>query len=281
MPSYNQGCFIEEGITSVLGQNYPCLEFIVMDGGSTDQTLEILKKYAGKLTYWQSRKDNGQSDAIMQGVARSTGEVICWLNSDDMLMPGALLDVGKKFRPDQKYRLIYGASVYLAQEKPLLYCGSLIPLEYDPERLTYLDYLSQPSAFWTRALWDAVGGINVDYHYVMDWDFYNKAAKLTAFEYVPRFYSIFRKHPLHKSGLDTAARRKEIVAVAKAYATPYWGSLYEEVEKRYSAIQALVRFTDRLRLPRLVGLLPVLFPGLAPKVKKLRDLETVLGMFLL
>ena len=89
-PSYNQGQFIEATIQSVIGQQYPNLEYIVCDGGSTDETVEILKKYTDKITWWCSEKDKGQSDAINKGMRKATGDIVCWINSDDVLLPGTL-----------------------------------------------------------------------------------------------------------------------------------------------------------------------------------------------
>lgn len=280
MPSFNQGKFLEEGILSVLGQNYPDLEFIVIDGGSTDHSCEILENYSKQLTYWHSRKDKGQADAIRQGVSRSTGEVLCWLNSDDMLLPGALRDIGSRFvAPGSgKYRLIYGAAVTIYQENTNLNCTEQVPLLFDSELLTYFDYIIQPSSFWTRELWDAAGGIDIGHHYVLDWDFYIKASKITAFEYVPKFYSVYRRHPLHKSGQGSAARRREIVNIVRQRSTPYWTALYEAVENRYEKVKFLFRCCDYLGLPRCPWLLPVFFPGILKQLKKPGDLKIVIEM---
>ena len=113
-PSFNQGPYLEETIQSILGQHYPKLELLVIDGGSTDNSVKILEQYASHLSYWHSRKDRGQADAINQGINMSSGDVVCWLNSDDMYLPGTLLDVGRRFagRTDT-CRLVYGASVEL------------------------------------------------------------------------------------------------------------------------------------------------------------------------
>ena len=108
-PSYNQGQFIEATIKSVIGQQYPNLEYIVCDGGSTDETVEILKKYADKITWWCSEKDKGQSDAINKGMHRATGDIVCWINSDDVLLPGTLLTVAKFFHdhPEKYHQIQY------------------------------------------------------------------------------------------------------------------------------------------------------------------------------
>ena len=95
VPSFNQGNYLEETFRSIIGQGYPCVEIIVMDGGSTDNSVDVIKKYEKYITYWQSQKDNGQSDAINSGFRKATGDYVTWLNSDDVLLPGALLNIAK------------------------------------------------------------------------------------------------------------------------------------------------------------------------------------------
>ena len=107
-PSFNQGRFLERTILSVLNQNYPNLEYIVMDGGSTDESVEIIKKYENYLAYWISEKDNGQSDAIKKGFQKSTGEILAWLNSDDIYLSGALRGVAGFFRDGKGTEVVYG-----------------------------------------------------------------------------------------------------------------------------------------------------------------------------
>src|SRR5580700_341038 len=112
-PSYNQGQFIEETILSILNQNYPNLEYLIIDGKSTDSTIEIIKKYEQKIFYWVSEKDSGQSEAINKGFQKATGEIVCWLNSDDILMPNALNEVAAQFIKNKELILLNGQTVLI------------------------------------------------------------------------------------------------------------------------------------------------------------------------
>ena len=268
---------MEETIISVLGQQYPNLEIIVMDGGSTDNTVEILKKYSCRISYWESKKDNGQADAINRGISLSSGDILCWLNSDDMYLPGTLLDIGKRFygRTDQNH-LIYGASVSLDQSDGKLSSGALTAAPFEESTLTHYDFIVQPSAFWTRKLWQCAGGLNTRYEYVFDWDWFIRASKIVVFEYVPRFYSVYRLHPLHKSRIGGAKRRGEVLDIVKRNSSKYWGKLYREVDKSYSQIKQKAALLDSLRVPKRRLLLPVFFPRVMSRLRKIEDLYTVL-----
>ena len=119
-PSYNQGQFIEATIQSVIGQQYPNLEYIVCDGGSTDETVEILKKYTDKITGWCSEKDQGQSDAINKGMRRATGDIVCWINSDDVLLPGTLHTVAKFYHDHPDTDFANGYTVEIDKEGKII-----------------------------------------------------------------------------------------------------------------------------------------------------------------
>jgi glycosyltransferase involved in cell wall biosynthesis len=237
VPSFNQGSYLEETLQSILGQHYPKLELLVIDGGSTDNSVEILEKYASQISYWHSRKDRGQADAINLGINMSSGDVVCWLNSDDLFLPGTLLDVGRRFagRTDTS-RLVYGATVELEHGSQTLYCQPVVSETFDAFKLTYWDFIIQPSAFWTRKLWLETRDIDIRYHYVLDWDWFIRASRITDFEYVPRFYSIYRLHPLHKTHQGGSARRDEVVDVVRKYSSDYWIKLYEAIHRSYDAI---------------------------------------------
>lgn len=282
VPSFNQGDYIEETLCSIIGQCYPNLEIIVMDGGSTDKTVEVIEKYAEHIHYWQSQKDKGQADAINQGMRLSSGEVLCWLNSDDMYLPGTLLDIGRRFQNrTQDYHLVYGGCLHISQSEGQL-SGYVQPLGdgFDPVRLTYWDFIAQPSAFWTRKLWLEATELNSDYHYVLDWEWFIRASKLTDFEYVPKLYSMYRFHDDHKSSTGGMARCQEIAKVVGEHAPEYWQTLYITVLKNYETVGKLNSLMDSLRVPKQHVFLALMFPQLWPRLKRTQDMGTVLSMCL-
>lgn len=194
-PSFNQAQFLERTITSVLDQNYPRLEYIIMDGGSTDASVDIIKRYANRLTYWVSQKDRGQSDAINQGFARSTGAILGWLNSDDYLMPGSLAAVAESHarRPDA------GAWVGDCQ---------LVTSHTDEKELVRADaldldalgahgqevFLGQPSCFFSAEAWKKCGPLDENLHLSMDLDLWLKMLKHYRFERVNALLSCATRH---------------------------------------------------------------------------------------
>lgn len=280
IPSFNQGQFIEETLLSVIGQQYPNLEILVIDGGSTDNTVEILQAYSDQLSYWHSKPDRGQGDAINQGMQLSSGEIVCWLNSDDLYLPGTLLDIGRRFqgRVDRPH-LIYGATILMKQTHDRLTALHQEVSEFDASLLTYFDFIPQPSAFWTRSLWQAAGELNPDYRYVLDWDWFIRASKLTAFEFVPKFYSLYRCHAFHKTATGGEQRRQEVFAIVQNYASEYWVSLYSTIGERYDQIQSRLQLLNRLRVPRRHLLLPLLVPSLGKKLTDAQHILTAMTMY--
>jgi len=182
-PSYNQGRYIKATIDSVLSQNYPNLEYIVMDGGSTDGTVDILKSYGKKLK-WESKKDRGQTHAINKGLRQATGEVLAYLNSDDIYLPGALRRVGEYYQKT-KADWITGDCLTISEDGSLSKNNWLISgykrflmFLYSPLTLRIADsMLPQPSTFWSRRAWEKVGEFNEEYHYVMDYDYWLRMSK--------------------------------------------------------------------------------------------------------
>jgi glycosyltransferase involved in cell wall biosynthesis len=174
-PSYQQGEFLEDTILSVLNQEYPNLEYFVMDGGSTDQTRQILEAYASRLTGWESMADRGQSHAINKGWRRATGKYLWWLNSDDMLMPGALFDAVAALEADPQADLIYGDHVRITGDgQPLDVCAypafDFVAFELgDPD-------VSQPGALMRAEVRERIGDLDEDLHYLMDLDYWRRMA---------------------------------------------------------------------------------------------------------
>src|SRR5437016_2863998 len=168
-PSFNQEEYIEATIRSVLGQDYPAIEYIVVDGGSGDSTIEILKRYQGKLT-WTSEKDAGQADAINKGFARARGEIVAWLNSDDTYEPGAISAAVGYLRAHPDVAMVYGEANFIdAAGKFIGRCAHVE--EFDAGRLVnYSDFIVQPASFFRRSALEAVGGLDPSLHYAMDYD---------------------------------------------------------------------------------------------------------------
>lgn len=167
-PSYNQGQFLEETIRSVLLQGYPNLEYILIDGGSTDTSIQILQRYAPYLAYWASERDRGQAHAINKGFALSSGDILCWLNSDDLLQPGALLSVAEQLSEPVRPAWLVGATAIISADSRQTAIRSVTSIT----RETLLDWpetwFPQQSTFWTRALWKHAGPLDEALHYVMD-----------------------------------------------------------------------------------------------------------------
>ncbi len=280
VPSFNQGQYLEETILSVIGQHYPSLELIVIDGGSTDNSIETIEKYSEHISYWHSRKDQGQGDAINQGMSLSSGDVVCWLNSDDLYLPGTLVDVGRRFegRTDGCH-LVYGGAVEFGHSDGRPWCVGQPSEVFDASRLTYWDFIIQPSAFWTRKLWMEVGSIEVAYRYVLDWDWFVRASKFASFEYVPRFYSLYRFHPSHKTGGGGIDRRKEVLEVVRNYSSDYWISLYEKVHEKWFYVISIMERLHKSKIPKRRSILPLFFSTIYFKLENQKDLYEVLNMY--
>jgi len=197
-PSYNQAAYLERTMRSVLGQGYPRLEYAVMDGGSEDGSAGIIGRHAGRLAYWESGADGGQSDAIARGFGRVGGEIMGYLNSDDMLMPGALRYVGEYFAGHPEVDAVYGHRVIVDGDD--LEIGRWVMPPHDPEMLRYIDFVPQETLFWRRSLYERVGGIDPSFRFAMDWDlllkFQNAGARIVR---LPYYLGYFRAHGGQKS----------------------------------------------------------------------------------
>lgn len=210
-PSYNQGEFIEDTILSVLTQDYPNLEFIIIDGGSKDKSVDIIRKYERSLTYWVSERDNGQSQAINKGLSRATGEIVSWLCSDDILLPGALHKVAKTFKSETEAGLIHGKTVLFNEGKKGIVKGA----EKEDLPLRYLAYIPfpQPSSFFRRNILLEQGYLEENLHFGMDYDLLIKIALNYPILQIPDVLSKYRLHEKSKSMSQLAGFAKDWVVV--------------------------------------------------------------------
>jgi glycosyltransferase involved in cell wall biosynthesis len=195
-PSLNQRDFIASTIDSVINQNYPNLTYLVQDGGSTDGTRAILKRYDSKLR-WRSEADTGQADAVNRGFREIDGEIMAYLNSDDILLPGTLAYVARVFRDSPDVDLVYGHRIYIDVQG--LDIGRCVLPPHDPETLKWADFIPQETLFWRRRVWQAIGPLDESFQFALDWDFVLRAQESGfVFRRVPRFLSCFRVHDQQK-----------------------------------------------------------------------------------
>ena len=196
-PVLNQAAFIRAAIDSVLTQGYPRLAYIVQDGGSTDGTVDILRSY-GRLLDWVSLPDSGQADAINQGFARVAGDIMAWLNGDDMLVPGSLAYVARFFQANPDIDLAYGHRVYIDINGKET--GRCVLPAHDPSTIRFADFIPQETLFWRRRAWQALAPIDASFDSAMDWDFILRAHSAGfSFRRLPRFLGCFRVHPAQKT----------------------------------------------------------------------------------
>ena len=216
-PSLNQGKFIEETIRSVLLQGYPNLEYIVIDGGSTDGSIEIIKKYEPWLTYWVSEPDQGQCYAINKGFDKSTGEIMAWLNSDDTYISNAIASVARYFMDHPESDMLYGEAWYMDEGghrlQPCRYTREAIPRQY----LLNVDPIVQPATFWRQSLWSAIGQLDPSLRWGFDWEFFIRAYLETELHYIPEFLANYRLYNDMKSKTGGETRHAELAKISRRY----------------------------------------------------------------
>jgi Glycosyl transferase family 2 len=197
-PSYGQGRYLEASIRSVLSQSYPHLEYAVVDGGSTDGSAQIIERYRAQFAYAVSEKDEGQAEAIIKGFARTSGEIMAYLNADDLLEPGTLRFIGDFFLRHPRVDAIYGHRLVIDENG--MEVGRWVSPRYNPKVLRLVDYVPQETLFWRRSLYEKVGGLDRHSQFAMDWDLLLRFASTGArIKRVPYFLGRFRIHLAQKS----------------------------------------------------------------------------------
>lgn len=201
-PSFNQARFLEATIRSVLEQDYSNIEYIIVDGGSTDGSVEIIQKYAKRLAWWVSEKDQGQTEALNKGFARATGEILAWINSDDTYEPGAVAAAVNYLAAHPETGLVYADTNFIDEQGRVI--GRFPAAQTDLPRLQrgYV-HIPQQATFFRASLWKQVGPLDPSFYFAMDYDLWVRLARLTSFAYLPgQVWANFR---LHASGKTIVA----------------------------------------------------------------------------
>ena len=214
-PSYNQGQFIEETILSVKNQDYPNIEHIIVDGGSTDNTLEILKKYEGTYNMrWISEPDDGMYQAINKGLRIAQGEIMAYLNSDDLYLPWTVATVALYFQSNPDVDLVYGDMLGLNTN------GKLVLRFYPPLNLGYIErtgFLGQPTVFWQKKVFEYLKGFDETLKFVADCDYWMKAGRIFTARKINEFLAIERDHPQAKRFAQHDSLKEELQRVCARY----------------------------------------------------------------
>lgn len=192
-PSFNQAAFLERTILSVLEQDYPNLEYIIIDGGSTDRSLEVIEKYSDRLAGWVSEKDRGQTDAINKGFGRASGEILAWLNSDDTYLPGAVARAEQVLRENPAADLVYGDANFIDEQDCVIGRFPARQTDYDRLLKGYV-HIPQQAAFFRASLWQKVGPLDPSFFFAMDYDLWVRLAKISPILYFPELWANFRLH---------------------------------------------------------------------------------------
>src|SRR4051812_49343913 len=168
-PSLQQGRFLERTVRSVVEQDYPALEYVVQDGGSTDGTVEVIERWEPRLSGWESRPDSSHAEALNRGFARTSGEIMAFLNSDDVLLPGALAHVAAHFARRPEVEVVYGHRLVIDEHDRRIDIGPVPP--HDDEALRWTDFVPQETLFWRRSVWERSGAhMDESLRFALDWD---------------------------------------------------------------------------------------------------------------
>jgi glycosyltransferase involved in cell wall biosynthesis len=253
-PSYNQGAYLEQTIRSVLEQGYPNLEYIIIDGGSSDDSVEIIKSFENRLAFWVSEPDRGQSHAIEKGFQKATGTFGCWINSDDLLAPDALKIVANVFLNKPDVRVINGVCRLIDQ------AGETMTDDSIPNGLRRMCWSSaecfadwtrrwfaQQSTFWHMELWNQAGGLDEKLHYAMDLDLWHRFARISDFYIVDEELAAYRHHRDAKCQANNLPTALEIMDVTLRYQAPELLDAFESLRHSVSRLQLSHRnSTDEL-----------------------------------
>ena len=217
VPSYQQGRFLEQALRSVLEQEYEPLEVIVVDGGSSDETVEVIRRHEDRLAWWTSESDHGQAHALNKGFARAGGEVLGWLASDDVLEPGAVARVVDELEERPDVVLVYGEALFVDESGAELF--ALEPRAFDIEAMVRAcaNHVVQPGSLFRRRAWELAGPLNENGHYLFDFEFALAVGREGPVARIPDRLALYRVHPDSKSGGGSLLKARDYVRFADEF----------------------------------------------------------------
>jgi glycosyltransferase involved in cell wall biosynthesis len=247
-PSYNQARYLESTIRSVLEQDYPSLEYIIVDGGSTDSSVDIIRRYADRLAWWVSEKDRGQTDAINKGFAHAHGEVLAWLNSDDTYQPHAIAEAVAFLRSQPEVGLVYGDANFIDENGCVIGRFPAAQTNYRRLRRGYV-HIPQQAAFWRSDLWHKVSPLDPSFYFAMDYDLWVRLAAQAPVQYTPQLWANFR---LHTQGKTIAADERCWPEMLKVHYRD-GGSWFSIIQAKYVIRKLTAPLINARRRVRLRG----------------------------
>lgn len=244
-PSFNQARYLETTIRSVLGQRYQDLDYIIIDGGSTDGSIEIIRKYQDHLSWWVSEPDKGQAQAINKGFQKATGDVVGWLNSDDVYAPGAVNSAVKAFLQSPEVGLVYGDAISIDQDGSPFY--QQVFDDYSLKELVAFHIICQPAVFFRRESLECAGYLDENYHFLLDHQLWLRIAQFVKIRHIAEIWAFARYHPGAKNITRSAEFSQEAFQILEwMKGEPRLARIIAENEKEVMAM--VHRFAGRYYL---------------------------------
>jgi glycosyltransferase involved in cell wall biosynthesis len=256
-PSYNQAAYLEETIQSVLSQDYPNIEYIIVDGGSTDDSLEVIQRcvndsrYQNRFGWWVSERDQGQTDAINKGFAHAKGDILAWLNSDDTYLPQAVGEAVEYLQAHPEVGMAYGDANLIDEAGHVIGKFPARQTDYRRLRQGYV-HIPQQASFFRADLWRQVGPLDPTFYFAMDYDLWVRLARLSTLQYTPRLWANFRLHDTGKSVIADDRCWPEMVRVHYREGGSWFSPLVFKARLRplvYSWVPLRLRIGLRRMLP--------------------------------
>jgi len=245
-PSFNQAEYLEQTMLSVLNQGYPEIEYIVVDGASSDNSPEIIKRYADRLAWWVSEPDAGQTDAINKGFAGATGEIMAYLNSDDLYRPDAVREAVEYLLGHPEIGMVYGDADYIDEHGTIIGQFSAAQTDYGRLRRGYV-HIPQQAAFFRADLWRKVGPLDSSFQFAMDYDLWVRISALAPLHYIRRPWAAFRLHDQAKTRAAIELCWPEMIRVHRRLGGSYFSIIYAKYLLR-RLLEPILPFRLRTRL---------------------------------